>query len=72
MCVCVRLIRLLFFLQANVEAKFVVRPVNNKGEIQRVYVQMQAMIKGPDGKPIKTLVTSQENGTYEITCTPPR
>ena len=46
--------------------------MNSKGEIQRVYVQMQAMIKGPDGKPIKTSVTSMENGTYEILCTPPR
>jgi hypothetical protein len=61
-----------FDRQANAEATFTVRPVNNKGELQRVYVQMQAMIKGPDGKPIKTSVTSLENGTYQITCTPPR
>ena len=34
-----------FFYQAGVEAKFTVRPVNERREPQRVFVQLQTMIK---------------------------
>jgi hypothetical protein len=45
--------------------------VNDRGELQRVFVQLQTMIKGPDQRPIKATVVPRENGTYDIFCTPP-
>lgn len=60
------------FVKAGVEAKFTVRPVNEKREPQRVFVQLQTMIKGPDGRIIKATVVPREDGTYDIFCNPPK
>ena len=56
--------------QCNTEVKFTILPKNAQGVVQRVFVQLQSMIKGPDGRPIKATVVPQDDGTYHIFCTP--